>query len=143
MAGASFAVHDPDMQEPITVKTLQDSITHTLQEAESNFSKRLEQLFLPIKSQLAEIQASLTKTSQVAETACDMGVALQEEALAHQNDIADLKEKYLILATAHQENHLKFRGLEEGCEGSTDLIAFMGNWLAKELNLEPTSQYCP
>lgn len=137
MAAAKSAAWESEPQEPLTVESLQEAISCALLEAENNFSKKLEHLFSPIKVQLAEIQASLTKTSQIAETALDMGVTLQEDTLAHQQDISDLKEKYLVLAAAQKENNLKFRGLEENCEGSSDLISFMCNWLAIELNLEP------
>lgn len=86
---------------------------------------------------MADIQASLSKTSQVAETALETGLALQDESQAHQKDIADLKEKYIILAASQRENNFKFHEFDEEIEGSSDLTSFMGNWLASELNLEP------
>lgn len=100
-------------QEQLMVKSLQETIASAMQSVEDNFTKKIELLFLPIKSQLEEIQASLSKTSQAAETALEMGRALQDESQTHQDDIKQLKENYLSLAALQRENNLKFRGVEE------------------------------
>lgn len=76
------------------------------------------------------------KTAQIADTPLEMGISLQEDSRAHQLEIQDPKEQYLILAAAQHQNNLKFRGVEEGMESSTDLICYIGNWLAKVLQLE-------
>lgn len=65
--------------EPLSVKSLQEAIKSAVLELESNFTKKLKQYLSPVKVQLIEIQASLSKTVQVAETAFEVGVALQEE----------------------------------------------------------------
>lgn len=91
----------------------------------------------PVILQLKEIQSSLTKTTQIAETAMKMGLALQEESHTHQAEITSLKDKLLTLAVEQRSNNLKFRELEETQEINSDIISFMSHWLASELALEP------
>lgn len=80
MADATASFVDSGDQDPLTVKSLQTAISNAMQIIETNLSEKLEKLFMPIQVQLTEIQASLAKTSQVAETALAMGVSLQDES---------------------------------------------------------------
>lgn len=137
MAGTTSPAPETEGMEPLYVKTLQEAIKNAMLDIEADFSKKLEHFFSPVKSQLAELQPSLSKSEEIAETVSEMGVALQEESQSRQSEISDLKEKYTTLAASQRENNSKFHGQEDSIEGSMDLISFIGNWLATELNLEP------
>lgn len=69
------------------MQSLQDSIQNTVKNIESAFASKLEQIFALIKNQLNEIQLSLNKTTQTAETALELGVTLQEETQTLQKEI--------------------------------------------------------
>lgn len=103
---------------------------------EAKFSKSLEAALSPVLLQLTEIHSSLSKTKQVAETALELGMALQSESRSHYEEISLLQDKVVTLAAAQKENNLKFLGMEDSQENNTDLISFMGNWLATVLGLE-------
>lgn len=60
--GATTRIVETEEQDPLTVQTLQAALSTAMQSMEYTFSERLEKLFTPIKAQLAEIQASLSKT---------------------------------------------------------------------------------
>lgn len=134
MVGQTAVTPEKATTEPLPVQNLQDAIKLAAQEIEMEFSK--EQLLSPVKSQLNDIQTALSKIAQIADTALEMGVALQENSWAHQMEIQVQKEKYLILPTEPHQNNFKFRGMEEGMEGSSNLICSMDNWLAKALQFE-------
>lgn len=94
-------------------------------EVEAKFSKSLEVALSSVLLQLTEINAALTEAAQVAETALEIGAALQKETQSHQAEIAQ------------RDNNLKFKGLEESQENNSDVIIFMDHWFAPELDVEP------
>lgn len=61
----------------------------------------------------------------MAETALELGIILQEENKNLQKETSELHYKCLILEAIQKENILKFRGFEEGEEGSEELA---GSW---------------
>lgn len=141
MAGATtsavMAGAVPGLGEPLSVQALQEALQEALAQVERKFTHSVEAALSPVISQLKGIQASLAKTTQVADTALEMGLALQEDLQVCKAEIFTLKDKVLTLAADLRGNNLKFRGLEESQEINSDIISFMGRWLATALALEP------
>lgn len=78
MAGMTAPDKLKEGMEPLSLASLQQALHLTMNEVEAKFSKSLESALSPILQQLKGFQASLSKTAQVAETALEVGVALQE-----------------------------------------------------------------
>lgn len=136
MAGATPEAQKSATEQPLNLQMLQEALRETNRAMELKLVSKFTDLINPITTQLEEIQASLTKTAQTAELALDLGATLQEENQMQQKELQELKEKCLTLDTAQRRGNLKFRDVKEGTEGSTDLICFMGSWLASVLQLE-------
>lgn len=106
MAGMAPAAQDNEGTQPLSLKSLQEVIKSAVLEVEAKVTKKMEQLFSLVKAQLPETQSSLDKMGQVAEMALKTGIVLPEKSQTHQNNIAELEEKYLVLAAAQRENKL-------------------------------------
>lgn len=83
-----------------------------------------------------EFQTSLTKVEQMADSAPKIGVIVQNDICSLQRHEMWARDKILYLKNALYCQQLKFQGLPEGEEGTTDLSIFMATWVSSVLNLE-------
>lgn len=96
----------------------------------------MNEMFQPLAAQMSELQTSLSKIEQLAETALEASFATQEDIRTLQHHENWAQEKLLTLANALYQHQLKFHGILEDEEGTMELSVFMANWLASVLNLE-------
>lgn len=86
--------------------------------------------------QLAKLTSGLKDVSRTAETAMELGLALQDENKRLQRSEHQLRLKVAALEAQSQAMTLKFHGLPEMPEFNNNLTSSLATWLASVLQLE-------
>lgn len=107
-----------------------------LESLERGLFTKLTDLLHPLTEKIDQLTLTLQKVGSVAEEGMNLSIVQQEEIKELQECSASHEEQLAILGYCQRSFNLKFRALEEGMVGSSDLIAYISNWLATTLDLQ-------
>lgn len=100
------------------------------------FEAMLAQKITPVLQQLTELASDLKDVSHTADTAMELGLALQDENKSLQRAEQQLRLKVAALEAQARASNLKFRGFPESQEFDSNLTSALARWLASILHLE-------
>lgn len=132
-AGAAPAFQEESDQASTLTRTELVSILETM---ENRFAQKVETLLKPLKDQLQEFKTSLQAVSQMAEMVLAQSITTQGEIRDLQMGEQRTNDRLLELENGSRFHNLKFRGIPEAAEDTTELSCFIASWLAQELKLE-------
>lgn len=118
-----------------TKADIQD-LASRMEALKKGFLAKWTDLLSPLTEKIDQLTLSIQKVSSIAEGAMDLSVLQQEDIKELQEHSESHEEKLAILGNRQRAFNLKFRDIEENAEGTTDLIIYMSNWLARTLDLQ-------
>lgn len=107
-----------------------------LQQIEAKIIEKMTDLIAPISAQMEELKTTVTQVAQTADTAMELGMAVQDSTGQLQQQSAWAMDKIISLENQLKINNIKLRGFPEGVEESTELRIFISTCLATQLDLE-------
>lgn len=87
---------------------------------------------------MQELQVTAQQTNHKAEMALDITESLREENSFLRQDMADLKDKNILIERQFRSKHLTFQGLPEGTENPQELLTKVNIWLSSLLESSNT-----
>lgn len=121
--------------DPITKADLVD-IKNSIKDLKSDISEDLLNHLQPICEQLEEIRSIINQVASTADAALETAITSQQEIRQLQEESDWARDRIIALDNIQRQTQIKLKGLPINAEGNTNLVSFLSQWIASELNLE-------